>query len=192
VKKTFLFVLVALIGGCIDIPISRLIFSHYCNTQQGMFVYEKVGLRDEHFSVMASDWNMASKYDRWIWTDQDLSSSRAREQVIDGIQIINLTYFEKKYRYERIHNIKLSRFGPVDQHKYRVIRLADDKILSESSSISVGPGWVGRALPFPGGGEGCKLRQSGSSETINASYEVHQGLIRSTFYKIGEKKNGQR
>ena len=174
-KLFFSVLLLIIVGGCVDIPISKAVQSYFCNEIAGTKVYEAISLPDEFYLEIPGSKSDARELDSSFFIDE--VNFKQWSTIPTDLKRIDQTAFQSQYRLEALVQSELSIFGPVSKFVSRLIRIEDSKILSEAISISRGPGWLSAALPFP-----ANLKTCVSPETVisGVGLKVHTDLIRST------------
>ncbi|GEM_PF-2592065 len=99
--------------------VTKTVFEHYCKTNVGLFIYEKVDLGEEYFISFPDDKGPGDLDERFIFGEN---------------MMLNQQQFEQNYIYDYMKNIKVSFMGPIYSTQTIVTRKSDSKVLGKAVS----------------------------------------------------------
>lgn len=99
--------------------LTNIFFNHFCETETGLFVYEKIELDESYFSLIDEAKRDRGYDNRFEYNDQ---------------YSLDTANFKSEYQFNFIVNDKYSNIGPIYSKTTSLIRKSDKKLLGKAVS----------------------------------------------------------
>lgn len=148
-----------------DFHYSSYIFKKECDSNSGLYIYEKVKLNDSYINK-----------------NQDTSDKNFDPRYIINNKRVDKEKLENEYDIQFFSKRVLSKIGPIESIETSITRVSDNKLLGKAVSVRSRQGWLYRLASFGYGYEQCPTKYRESGESMNEHMKNHMNILKSTFY----------
>jgi len=154
--------------------LASVMFKRYCESEAGLFVYEKIELGEEYFfdRKPLKNYNEYSERDRRMALKWGENYNKEKNLYIDK--------FSENYLYKYSVSDIAFEYGPIHRNTTTLIRKPDNKLLAKGVSFTNGQGWLANVGPFPPVTESCPHGYKTENRFFSNAAAVHGDLLKNT------------